>query len=312
MDENELPIVVGLGELLWDCFGESRHPGGAPANVAFHACQLGCRGIVCSRVGRDPLGDELVEFLAGQGLETAWVQRDAIHATSTVTVDTSEPLHPRFTIHENVAWDYLAFDQALEELAGRAAALCFGTLAQRSPVSREAIQRAIRAVRPGCLVVYDVNLRQHYYERDWVETSLRASRIVKLNEDEVIELDKLLGFHAQDQLLFARAVLEQYALDAVCITRGPQGCLLVAPLEMAEDTGAPIEVADTVGAGDAFTAALIMSRLGGWPLRAQAAFANAVGGLVASRPGAMPILRDEFRRLAGRYERSSEGNREET
>jgi fructokinase len=311
MSQNELPIVVGLGELLWDCFAESRLPGGAPANVAFHACQLGCRGIVCSRVGRDPLGDELLQFLAGQGLETAWVQRDESHPTSTVTVDTSEPLHPRFTIHENVAWDYLAFDRALEELAGRAAALCFGTLAQRSPVSREAIQRAIRAVRPGCLVVYDVNLRQHFYQREWVETSLRASRIAKLNEDETVELDKLLGFGAQDQLLFARALLEQYGLDAVCITRGPRGCLLVAPLEMAEESGAPIEVADTVGAGDAFTAALIMGRLRGWPLRSQAAFANAVGGLVASRPGAMPILGEQFGRLAAEYEKRGEGNREQ-
>jgi fructokinase len=302
MSQHELPIVVGLGELLWDCFAESRLPGGAPANVAFHACQLGCRGIVCSRVGRDPLGDELMGFLAGQGLETAWVQRDGDHPTGTVTVDTSQPLHPRFTIHENVAWDYLAFDKALGELAARASALCFGTLAQRSPVSRDAIQRAIRAVRPGCLVVYDVNLRQHFYQRDWVEASLRASRVVKLNEDEVIELDKLLAFCAQDQVLFARALLDGYGLDTVCITRGERGCLLVDLNEVIDEPGTPVEVADTVGAGDAFTAALILGQVRGWPLKSRASFANAVGGLVASRPGAMPILRDEFARLIAGYE----------
>jgi len=297
MNANETPIVVGLGELLWDCFADSRRPGGAPANVAFHAGQLGCQGIVCSRVGRDRPGDELVAFLAGQGLQTEWVQRDASHPTGTVTVDTSRPDHPCFTIHEDVAWDYLAFDATLESLVSRAAAVCFGTLAQRSAASRETIHRAIGAVRPDCLVVYDVNLRQHFYQRDWIEASLRASQIAKLNAEEAIELDKLLGLHAQDPLPFAQGLLKRYGLDTVCFTRGERGCLLVRPQEAADEPGRPVEVADAVGAGDAFTAALLMSRLRRWPLRAQAAFANAVGGLVASHPGAMPILREQFAHL---------------
>jgi len=302
MQPTELPIVVGLGELLWDCFAESRLPGGAPANVAFHACQLGCRGIVCSRVGEDPLGDELLAFLAGQGLETDWVQRDRVHPTGTVTVDTSRPDHPRFTIHENVAWDALDFDAAVEALMGRAAAVCFGTLAQRSPGSRHTIQRAIRAVRPDCLVVYDVNLRQHFYRREWLETSLRASAIVKLNAEEVIEIDKLLGLDSPDQERFALALRERYGVDTVCITRGDRGCLLVGPDQAVDDPGTPVRVADAVGAGDAFTAALILARLRRWPLDSQASFANAVGALVASRPGAMPVLREEFTRLTAGYE----------
>jgi fructokinase len=297
MTQTEVPIVVGLGELLWDCFADSRLPGGAPANVAFHACQLECRGIVASRVGRDPLGDELIAFLAGQGLDTAWVRRDDAHPTSTVTVDTSRPDHPRFIIHENVAWDFLGFDATLEQLLARAAAVCFGTLAQRSPASRDTIQRAVRAVGPGCLVVYDVNLRQHFYQRDWLEASLRASQIVKLNAEEVIELDKLLECDSPDQEHFARTIQDRYGVDTVCITRGDRGCLLVGPVEVVDDPGTPVRVADTVGAGDAFTAALIAARLRGWPLQSQASFANAVGALVASRPGAMPILREEFARL---------------
>ncbi len=297
MSPSELPIVVGLGELLWDCFEDSRLPGGAPANVAFHAGQLGCRGVVCSRVGRDELGNELLEFLAGQGLDTALVQRDAVYPTSKVTVDTSQPDHPRFIIHENVAWDYLALEPALGQLLGRAAAVCFGTLAQRSPESRRTIQQAIRAVAPGCLVVYDVNLRQHFYDRECVEASLRASRVAKLNAEEVIELDKLLGFDSPSQVDFARTVQRRFGVDAVCITRGDQGCLLVGADEVVDDPGSPVRVADAVGAGDAFTAALIVARLRAWPLQAQAAFANAVGALVASRPGAMPILREEFARL---------------
>jgi fructokinase len=301
MSQAELPIVVGLGELLWDCFADSRLPGGAPANVAFHACQLGCRGIVCSRVGRDPLGDELLEFLAGQGLETTLIQRDAAHPTSTVTVDTSRPDHPRFIIHEDVAWDYLALEKALEQLLARAAAVCFGTLAQRSPASRGTIQRAVRAVGPRCLVVYDVNLRQHFYHRDWVEASLRASQIVKLNAEEVIELDKLLALESPTQIEFAKAIQARFGVHTVCITRGDQGCLLVGPDAVADDRGTPVRVADTVGAGDAFTAALIAARLRGWPLESQASFANAVGALVASRPGAMPILRKEFAQLITGY-----------
>jgi fructokinase len=301
MSESGLPNVIGLGELLWDCFADSRRPGGAPANVAFHAGQLGCRGLVCSRVGRDPLGDELLEFLAGQGLETALVQRDAAHPTSTVTVDTSRPDQPRFTIHEDVAWDYLALETPLEQPLVQAAAVCFGTLAQRSASSRETIQRAIRAVRPGCLVVYDVNLRQRFYQRDWVEASLRASQIVKLNADEVTELNTLLVLDSPDPVDFARAVRRQFGVHTVCITRGDRGCLVVGPDETVDDPGRPVRVADAVGAGDAFTAALIAARLRGWSLAAQAAFANAVGGLVASRPGAMPVLREEFERLLSEY-----------
>jgi len=307
MTQNDLPIVVGLGELLWDCFAESRLPGGAPANVAFQACQLGCRGVVCSRVGQDPLGDELVAFLAGQGLETGWVQRDADHPTSTVTVDTSRPDHPRFTIHENVAWDSLDFNAAIEELIGRASAVCFGTLAQRSPRARETIQRAIRAVRPDCLVVYDVNLRQHFYDRQWLEASLRASRIVKLNAEEVIEIDRLLGLDSPDQEHFACLIQGRYGVDTVCITRGDRGCLLVGPDRAVDDPGTPVRVADAVGAGDAFTAALIAARLRGWSLESQAAFANAVGALVASRFGAMPVLRDELARLVAGYGGKDEG-----
>jgi fructokinase len=301
MSQTELPIVVGLGELLWDCFAESRLPGGAPANVAFHACQMGCRGIVGSRVGRDSPGDELIKFLAGQGLETDWVQRDAEHPTSTVTVDTSQPNHPRFIIHENVAWDFLALDEPLRQLLKQASAVCFGTLAQRSPQSRQSIHAALAAVGPQCLIVYDVNLRQHFFDRQRVVESLSKARIVKLNAEEVIDLDKLLGLDSPTPLDFARLLQERFGVDTVCITRGDRGCLLVGPDEFVDDPGTPVRVADAVGAGDAFTAALILGRLGGWPLVAQASFANAAGALVASRPGAMPVLRDEFARLSAGY-----------
>jgi fructokinase len=302
MSHSTQPAVIGLGELLWDCFADSRRPGGAPANVAFQANQLGCRGIVCSRVGHDLLGDELVAFLAQQGLLTDGIQHDAEHPTGTVTVDTSEPSHPTYVIHEQVAWDYLQLDDSWKTLMAQASAVCFGTLAQRSPVSRETIQQALAITGPECLVVYDVNLRQKWYERSWVEQSLAKSRVVKLNGDEVGVLGPLLECDGTDPVRFARTLQDRFGVEAVCITRAENGCLLVEGAEVVDVPGIRIHLVDAVGAGDAFTAALIYGRLQGWPLSAQASFANQVGALVASHPGAMPMLREAFAALLELFE----------
>jgi len=297
MSASPSPIVVGLGELLWDVFPDSSRPGGAPANVAFQAGQLGAKGIVCSRVGRDRLGDELVEFLAAQGLAIQWIQRDPEHPTGTVTVDLSEPSRPKYVIHENVAWDYLATGPALAELMRRAAAVCFGTLAQRNPVSRWAIYEALDATRPVCLIVYDVNLRQQWYSRESIEESLRRAKLVKLNAEEALVLADLFGLASRRPEDLARFFREQFGVPTCCITRAAEGCLLVCGDQQVDQPGLPVDVVDTVGAGDAFTAALIVAALRGWPPATQAAFANRVGGLVASRPGAMPVLREELSSL---------------
>jgi len=294
---SDCPLVVGLGELLWDCFGDSRRPGGAPANVAFQAGQLGCRGVVCSRVGRDPLGDELVAFLESQGLDARWIQRDREHPTGTVTVDASRVDHPEYTIHENFAWDFVELDAALERLMPTAAAVCFGTLAQRSARSRETIHRALDMTGDDCMVVYDVNLRQQWFDQPTIERSLAASSAVKLNEREVTVLAKLLGIGSCEPVGFARTIQRDYAVEAVCITRAERGCILITAGEVVDAPGIAVELCDAVGAGDAFTAAWILGQLRGWPLARQAEFANRVGALVASQPGAMPPLRAEFARL---------------
>ena len=293
------PTVVGLGELLWDCFDDSRRPGGAPANVAFQAAQLGCRGIVCSRVGKDALGDELMEFLAGCGLDTQYVQRDGRHPTGTVTVDTSRAGHPQYTIHHPVAWDSIECDAVLAELMSQAAAVCFGSLAQRNSVSRRSIQKALSQTAESCLIVCDINIRQDWYTRATLEESLHASRLVKLNDGEVPLLAEVLGLDCktggQEPLIpFCREVRKRYNVEAVCVTRAERGCLLADRHEVVESPGITIELADAVGAGDAFTAAWITARLEGRPLRQQADLANRVGALVASRCGAMPKLKNEF------------------
>lgn len=284
---------LGLGELLWDCFPDRRLPGGAPANVAFHAQQLGLSAAPVTRVGTDPLGDELYGFLKSQGLNVDLVQRDPVHGTGTVTVEPAGT-QTTYTFKPDSAWDFLELTSSLQAAMRSASAVCFGTLAQRCPVSREAIHAALASTAPACLIVYDVNLRPPFYERAWIERSLRQARIVKLNDEEVRLLNGMLDVQAIDDREFARWLIRQYDLELVCVTRGGAGCLLVRDDEIVDVPGVPVQVVDTVGAGDAFTAALIQTRLAGWTLQRTADFANKVGALVASRAGVMPELTQEL------------------
>lgn len=298
MPERAESIVVGLGEVLWDCFPDGRRPGGAPANVAYHACRLGHRGVVVSRVGRDEAGDALARHLEAQGLDLRYVQRDAERPTGRVTVDTDDSARPVFIIHEDVAWDRLAFDAELAGLMASASAVCFGTLAQRDATSRSTIRRCLDAARDA-LVVYDVNLRQDWYAREWIERSLALSRVVKLNEKEVSVVSELLG---TDPGGFAKSLRERYDVELTCVTRAERGCVLLGPDETVDVPGKPVEVVDAVGAGDAFTAALISGLLRGWPLERTAGFANELGALVARSPGAMPALDRELDTLLAAFD----------
>lgn len=293
-------IVIGLGELLWDCFPDFRRPGGAPANVAYHAGQLGLTGIIASRVGDDPDGAELLAHLAARGLDTGCIQRDALHPTGTVTVDVARADQPRYTIHENVAWDHLELDSAWAGLLPRAAAVCFGTLAQRAPASRATIRRALE-LAAGALRIYDVNLRPPHYARDWIEDSLRRAAVVKLNDEEAPLLAALLGLGRAGPAPLAAALRERYGVRIVCITRGAAGCLVLAADQTVDVPGRRVQVVDAVGAGDAFTAALTCGLLRGWPLRAAAELANTAGALVATRAGAMPDIRAELAALRAGY-----------
>jgi fructokinase len=291
------PAFIGLGELLWDCFPDRRLPGGAPANVAFHAQQLGLSATAVTRVGCDALGDEICEFLRTQELSIDLVQRDPLHGTGTVTVDPA-PNGTTYAFKPDSAWDFLEAQPALIAAMQTTKAVCFGTLAQRSSISRDTIHACLAATSPDCLIVYDVNLRPPFYERDWIELSLLRATIVKLNSEEVGVLSHMFETLTTDDLGFARQLLdERPQLELVCVTRGPEGCLVISRTEMIDVPGIPVQVVDTVGAGDAFTAALIQTRLADWPLSASANFANRVGALVAGCPGAMPVLRKELAAL---------------
>lgn len=296
-DERTAPMVIGLGEVFWDIFPDARRLGGATANVAFHAQQLGCNGIVASRVGMDTAGDELCAHLREKRLDTRLIQRDVEHPTGRVTVDLSNPQRPRYVIHEDVACDYLATEETLLQAAREARAICFGTLAQRMPVSRETIHAVLAEAAQECLIVYDVNLRQHWYRREWIERSLRCADVVKINHEEAAIVGPLLELPRGDDRVFAAAVRERYGVELACVTRAEEGCLLVGPDGVADVPGVAVDVVDSVGAGDAFTAALIAAQLDGWPLHATADFANQVGALVTTRAGATPEMSEEFARL---------------
>lgn len=293
------PVIVGLGEVLWDCFDDTRRAGGAPANVAFHAAQLGATGVVCSRVGDDTLGDELLDFLARHGLAVETVQRDAAHPTGTVTVHSGGGAGPAYTIHADVAWDFLEMTPQWRDACAGAAAVCFGTLAQRSPQSRATIRACLDAA-DDALLVYDVNLRPPFIERAWIVESLERCDVVKLNADEQGALTGLLDLEPMGQADFCRALIERWGLRAACITRGADGCLVATADEAVDVPGVAVTVVDTVGAGDAFTAALTLGLLRQLPLEETAVFANRIGALVASHAGAMPVLpRGSLEHFAG-------------
>jgi fructokinase len=289
-------LIVGLGELLWDLLPEGKKPGGAPANFAYHARALGDEGLPVSRIGADPLGRELRERLAALGLPPQHVQTDPQRPTGTVHVALDSRGVPSFTITPEVAWDHLAWEPPLAALAARADAVCFGSLAQRSPVSRSTIGAFLSATRPGALRVFDVNLRQSWWSAEVLRDSLGRCSIVKLNETELPVVLQALdlkvhglgsGGGVQEG---CRALREAFGLELVCLTLGPEGSLLCTAARTLRSPGVRVEVADTVGSGDAFTAALCHHWLRGASLARTAEAANRYGAWVASQAGPTPAV----------------------
>lgn len=281
--------IVGLGELLWDVLPSGRQLGGAPANFAYFTNLLGDRGLVASRVGDDELGREAAARLRQLGCSTDYLQRDPLHATGTVQVQVDAAGQPRFEIARPVAWDFLEWTPEWQRLAAEADAVCFGSLAQRSLQSRETILQFLRSTRPQALRVFDVNLRPPFYSSEVLASALPLAHIIKLNHDELPLMARLLGFPFTGERAAAEALLGRHGARLVCVTRGGCGSLLVAEKGAAEHPGFRVPVADTVGAGDAFTAALVHYHLLGATLREMNEAANRVGAWVASQVGGMPV-----------------------
>ncbi len=281
--------IAGLGEVLWDLLPGGRQLGGAPANFAYHARCLGLEAYIVSAVGADAPGEDVVRKLDALGVHRDYLAVSSKYPTGTVTVELDPAGHPTFTIHENVAWDHIPWTPALGRLAGRLNAVCFGSLCQRSDESRRTVQRFLAAVAPGCIRVFDVNLRQDWYSREVIETSLALADVLKLNDEELPTVASLLELEGRgdDALL---ELIERWDLRLAALTRGANGSVLRTSQQRVEHPGIPVRVVDTVGAGDAFTAALAAGLLEKRPLEQISEEANRLGAYVAGCAGATPDL----------------------
>jgi fructokinase len=283
-------IVVGLGEVLWDMLPAGKMLGGAPANCAYHANAVGGQGVVLSAVGNDPLGHEILKTLEEKGLSTEYVAVLDDHPTGTVTVELSEEGQPTYTIHENVAWDHIPLTPEVLELAQSCAAVCFGSLAQRSTTTRETIRAFLESTSAECLRVFDINIRQATLDQTVLEESLHLATILKLNDEELPYLATVFALHGEviDQLQQLRA---QFNLECIAYTRGANGNILLDATQVVDlPGGEAVEIADTIGAGDTFTAALIINRLHHCDLNTIAQRAHDRARLVCTQPGGMPTL----------------------
>jgi fructokinase len=286
--------AVGVGEVLWDLLPDGPQLGGAPANFAYHAAALGADARVVSRVGRDEPGRGLVRRLEELGVRADAVEEDPDAPTGTVTVEVGADGQPRYVIHEGVAWDRLAGEAAGRRAVAAADVVCFGTLARRSEPSRTAIRALLGLARPDALRVADLNLRQTYYTPEVIAESLAVANVLKVNEPELALLADLFGLPADDRGRVA-GLARRFGLRAVAYTRGDRGSLLFSGGEWSDHPGVPTTVADTVGAGDSFTAALALGLLFGWPLDLAHGRAAEVAGYVCSRRGGTPDLPQALR-----------------
>ncbi len=294
-------LILGIGELLWDVLPGGARLGGAPANFTVMAGRLGSHAAVLSRIGRDDLGRKAVDLLDPLPADTEFLQVDPVHETGRVTVAFQNG-QPHYTIHEPAAWDFMELSDEWVKLAERADAICFGSLAQRSLESRQTIQTLAAQTQAACVRVFDVNLRAPLYSSEVVQESLELATVMKMNDAEVPLVLGLLGLQAFDPQApgalraAAERLLEEFpTLKMVAVTRGGEGSLLVSRDAWHEHPGIPVKVADTIGAGDAFTAAMTHYLLRGADLATLNEAGNRWGGWVASQSGAMPDLDDHVR-----------------
>jgi len=287
-------FCIGLGEVLWDLLPGGRQLGGAPANFAYHAHALGAESLVVSRVGRDDLGRDLVEHLNALGLVTSGISVDPAAPTGTVSVTLDPTGQPTYTIHTDVAWDFLEAGPEVLRAAAGADAVCFGTLAQRHPVARDSIRRVLQATRPEALRIFDINLRQRFWSREVIVESLALANVLKLNDEELPILMDLLGWPCEDDQGLMARLAQRFDLRAVALTRGARGSLLWTADRSWNWPGSDLKVADTVGAGDSYTAALALGLLSGKSPEDILRIAHRVADFVCTHPGATPPMPPGF------------------
>lgn len=284
MKNNKL-LIVGIGELLWDVFPDQKKAGGAPINFVYHATQMGAEGYAVSAVGNDVFGTEIIQELERNKICNCIELTE--HPTGSVLVELDSG-SPTYTIIEEVAWDYLPLTQRAIDLVKEADAVCFGTLAQRSPVSRETINALLEYVPENALRFFDINLRQHYYSKELIDTSLQKANIFKLNDEELEILRPMFGLEGSDDEV-CRVIMEKYSLYYLALTAGCKSSTIYSQKEISMILTPEVTVADTVGAGDSFSGAFIYSILAGKSLREAHRKAVEVAAFVCTQHGAWPM-----------------------
>ena len=283
-------VIVGMGEVLWDMLPEGKKIGGAPANFAYHVSQYGFDGYVVSAVGDDKLGNEILESFNNRRLNYL-IQR-VPYPTGMVQIELDEAGIPCYEIKENVAWDNIPFTVDLEKLAKKTRAVCFGSLAQRNTVSRETINRFLDVMSDaaGQYRVFDVNLRQGFYDKEILCNSMKRCNILKINDEELIAVSRMFEYPGIDLEDKCRALLSEYGLEILILTCGVNGSYVFTRENVSFVNTPKIEVADTVGAGDSFTATFISAILKGKSIREAHELAVEVSAYVCTQNGAMPEL----------------------
>ena len=277
--------IIGLGEILWDMLPTGKQLGGAPANFAYHVCRLGGNGWAVSAISDDELGREIKNTLSTKKLNT--ILEEVNEPTGTVQVTLNAAGVPTYDITEGVAWDHIPFTERIGDLAKETSAVCFGTLAQRSPESRATIHEFIENMPDGSLKVYDINLRQNYYDEKIISDSLRLADILKINDKELDIVSKMLCLSGTSEER-CRAISREFNLKFVILTMGGDGSKVILEDRVHLSTPGKINIVDTVGAGDSFTAAFMLSYLRGESIEKAHTLATEVSSYVCTKAGAMP------------------------
>ena len=281
--------VIGIGEILWDIFPERKMLGGAPANFVFHSRALGVNSIIVSAVGNDILGKEIINEIKNRGINDSYLQTKSDYPTGTVNVKINEYGNPVYTIHNNVAWDWIEHTSSLQNLAKEADAVCFGTLGQRNYQSRETIYQFLQSIKKDCLIIFDINLRQNFYTKEIISKSLQLADCLKLNHEELIIISELYHIRG-DETKIITAILNEYDLKFVALTKGEKGSTIFSKELIDILPAKKMKIVDTVGAGDAFTAALLVSFLRGLNPAEAHMYAAEMAAYVCTKKGAIPQM----------------------
>ena len=285
-------LIVGLGEALWDMLPEGKKIGGAPANFAYHAAQFGMDTMAVSALGDDNLGNEIAQKFAEKKLNVLMPR--VPFPTGTVQVSLDAQGVPTYDIKEGVAWDNIPFTPELEEVARNCRAVCWGSLAQRNEVSRNTIHRFLDATPKDCLKIFDINLRQNFYNEELLLESFKRCDILKINDEELVTIGRLFGYPGLDMTNKCWLILGKYNLDALVLTCGVNGSYVFTPGAMSFLETPKVEVADTVGAGDSFTGSFCAAYLSGIPVSEAHRLAVETSAFVCTQNGAMPTLPKNF------------------